>query len=248
MPSPVLGRTQIAGLALLGGAATFLFMEWLAEGAYPGFDAATQPLSRLGNAAAPTRWLWDVGLAGLAASWLLATLALSRSGAGRSLAAVNLVPAIGLAVAAAVPLDVNLAAHEVAAFGAFVVGIVAMLVNAGRLRRPWSLVTGMGAALALVALSPVSRLIVVIVGWGTLERLVVLPLIGSLVVFGLALLCDGWKAPEPAARSLRGLLLPAAAVILALAGVGSGLTAGGDAVVAAELSRHVPAQVPASLR
>ena len=239
MRASILERSQVAGLALLGGAVAFVVLEQLAEGAYPGFDAATQPLSRLGDANAPTRWLWDLGLLGLAASWLLATIAMSRSGAGRGLTALNLAPATGLAIAAAVPLDVNLAAHEVAAFAAFVAGIVAMLVNAARLRRPWSTVTTAGAGLALVALSPASALLLDVVGWGTLERLVVLPLIGSLVTFGMALLCDGWVVTPPP-RSLRRLLLPAAAVVLALAGVGSGLTAGGTSVVAAELSRHVP--------
>ncbi len=247
MRSTVHDRTQIAGLALLGGALSFVVLEQLAEGGYPGFDAASLPLSMLGNADAPTRWLWDIGLVGLAGSWLLASIAMARAGASRSQLLLNLVPAIGLLVAAAVPLDVNLAAHEVAAFGAFVIGIVAMLVNAARLRPPWRLATTIGAGLALIALSPASSLIVDIVGWGTLERLVVLPLLGSLVTFGLALLFDGWANPEPP-RSLRRLLLPAAALVLALTGVGSGLTAGGTNVVAAELSRHVPAHTVSLLR
>ncbi|HYL40569.1 MAG TPA: DUF998 domain-containing protein [Candidatus Binatus sp.] len=240
-------RTQVAGLALLGGALAFVVLEQLAEGAYPGFDAATQPLSQLGNSDAPTRWLWDIGLLGLATSWLLATLAMSRAGASRSLMVLNLVPAAGLVVAVAVPLDVDLGAHEIAAFGAFVVGIVAMLVNAARLRGPWRFTTMAGAGLAAIALSPASNLLIDVVGWGTLERLVVLPLIGSLVTFGLALLFDGWAEAAPP-RSRRQLLLPATALVLALTGVGSGLTAGGPSVVAAELGHHAPAKAASLLR
>ncbi len=247
MPSTVHGRTQIAGLALLAGALSFVVLEQLAEGAYPGFDAASQPLSRLGDADAPTRWLWDVGLVALAASWLLASLAMARAGASRGQLGLNLIPTIGLLVAAAVPLDVNLAAHEVAAFGSFVVGIVAMLANAARLRRPWSILTMAGAGLAVIALSPASTLLIDVVGWGTLERMVVLPLIGSLVTFGLALLFDGWAEASPR-RSIRRFLLPAAALLLALTGVGSGLTAGGTNVVAAELSARVSAHTVSLLR
>ena len=241
------GRTHVAGLAILGGAIAFVVLEQLAETAYPGFDASTQPLSRLGNSDAPTRLLWDAGLIGLALSWLLATAAMATWGAGRLLMVLNVAPAVGLSAAVAVPLDVNLAAHEVAAFGAFVIGIIAMFVNASRLRRPWSLVTLAGAGLALAALSPASSLLLDVVGWGTLERMVVLPLIGSLITLGLALLFDGWSESPPRGF-VRRFVLPVAALLLALMGVGSGLTAGGTSVVAAELSRHVPPSMPSPLR
>jgi hypothetical membrane protein len=230
---------RLAGFVLLVGAAAFLVISELAAAGYPGFNADTQPLSRLGNVDSPTRWLWAAGLLTLASSWVVGAAAVLVEIGGPRLLALNVAPAIGLVVAVAVPLDANLAVHEVAAFSAFVAGIVAMLVNASRLRQPWRLITLACTGPALSAMSPLASVLIGLVGWGTLERLVVLPLIASLVVFGLALSLDerALVAARPSRRA--SVLLPLAALLLALAGVGTGLTAGGTSVVAAELDRHL---------
>lgn len=232
-------QNQLAGLVLIAGAVAFILIELVAEASYAGFDPAIQPLSRLGNLTAPTRWLWATGLLALAASWLVAAVALASVLRSRRLLALNVAPAVGLVVAVAVPLDANLAIHEVAAFSAFVLGILAMLADGARLRRPWRLGTAACAGLALGALSPLASLLVGMVGWGTLERLVVLPMIGGLVTFGLAMLVDADAvSPLPPTRRQSAILI--VALVLALAGVGTGLTAGGTDVVAGELERHLP--------
>jgi hypothetical membrane protein len=238
-PSP----RQLAGLALLVGAVGFLLLERLAEASYPSFDPTVQPLSGLGNLAAPTRSLWVAALVLLAISWLVAAAIVVRPGASRLLLTLNVA---GILLAAAVPLDANLAVHELAAFVALVTGNLAMLLNAERLPKPWRLpAVGLSVA-ALAGLSPAAAFLVGRVGWGTLERIVVAPLIASLVTFGLALVASRTApaVPLPGAPHGRRRLVLAVAVALAITGVGTGLTAGGTTVVAAELSRVVGGLIP----
>jgi hypothetical membrane protein len=241
-PSP----RQLAGLALLVGAVGFLLLERLAEASYPSFDPTVQPLSGLGNLAAPTRSLWVAALVLLAISWLVAAAIVVRPGASRLLLTLNVVPVAGILLAAAVPLDANLAVHELAAFVALVTGNLAMLLNAERLPKPWRLpAVGLSVA-ALAGLSPAAAFLVGRVGWGTLERIVVAPLIASLVTFGLALVASRTApaVPLPGAPHGRRRVVLAVAVALAITGVGTGLTAGGTTVVAAELSRVVGGLIP----
>jgi len=244
---PTDSRRRVAGIALLAGAIGFLALERVAVASYPGFDPRFQPLSGLGNLSAPTRTIWIVATVLLAVSWLVATVFVVRPAAGRAVLALNVVPAIGILVSVAVPLDANLAVHELAAFVALVAGNLAMVANADRLRRPWRITAVALSAVALAGLSPAAALLAARVGWGTLERIVVAPLLASLVAFGLALLLGGLAAEADgsataAARprsSRRTLAILLGALALALAGVGSGITAGGGTVVAAELGRVV---------
>lgn len=221
-------------------------LERLAEASYPGFDPVWQPLSSLGNLASPARLPWVAAMAALSGSWAVAIAVVVRPASGRLVLAINLVPIAGLAVAAAVPLDSDLAVHEIAAFAALIAGNLAMLANAERLRRPWREVALLLSGAALVALSPAVALLAGSVGWGTLERLVVAPLIASLVAFGLALVVDGVRVEDVTVRRTRRrtLALLALAFVLAMTGVGTGITAGGATVVGAELTRAVSGLLP----
>jgi hypothetical membrane protein len=234
-------RTRIAGVALLAGAIGFLAIERIAVWSYPGFDPSLQPLSGLGNLGAPTRSLWIAAMGLLAASWVIAAAIVVRPAGGRIVLTLNLLPVVGILVALAVPLDANLAVHELAAFVALVTGNLAMVANAERLRRPWRVTALLLAAGALAAMSPAAAFLVGRVGWGTLERIVVAPLLAAQVAFGLALLLGGLAAELGSARrsGRRTLALLAGATVLAVAGVGTGISAGGETVVAAELSRAV---------
>jgi hypothetical membrane protein len=232
------GRARIAGAVVLATAIVFLVLERFAESNAPGFDASTQPLSGLGNWGSPVRQIWVVALLGLAASWIVGAVLVLRPRGGL-LVALNLVPVVGIVVSVAVPLNANLAIHEVAAFSAFVGGNLAMLANALHLRQPWRLLSLALAGVAVAALSPAAGLLVGLVGWGTLERMVVVPLVGSLIAFGVALTLDGDRALGPTRPGRRAAAVLAAAGILAVMGIGSGITAGGDTVVAGEVSRAV---------
>jgi hypothetical membrane protein len=234
------GRVRIAGSVVLVTAIVFLILERLAESNAPGFDASTQPLSGLGNWGSPVRDLWVVGLLGLAASWIVGAVLVLRP-RGKLLVALNLVPVVGIVVSVAVPLNANLAIHEVAAFSAFVGGNLAMLANALHLRQPWRLLSFAFAGVAVAALSPAAGLLVGLVGWGTLERLVVVPLVGSLIAFGVALTLDGERALGAQRPGRRAAVVLAAAGVLAITGIGTGITAGGDTVVGAEVGRAVSA-------
>jgi hypothetical membrane protein len=234
-------RARIAGVALLAGAIGFLALERVAVWSYPGFDPTLQPLSGLGNLAAPTRSLWIGATVLLAASWLVAAAIVVRPTGGPAAVALNLVPAGGILVSLAVPLDANLAVHELAAFLALVVGSLAMVANADRLTPRWRAAALGLAASGLIAMSPAASLLVGRVGWGTLERLVVAALLASQVAFGLALVLGGLAADvgaRPHSRRRAGAVL-ATSVAVALAGVGTGITAGGSEVVAAEMTRVV---------
>jgi hypothetical protein len=233
------GRARIAGVVVLATAVAFLVLERLAEANAPGFDATTQPLSGLGNWGSPVRDLWVVGLLGLAASWVVGVALVLRPRGSRPLIALNLVPVVGIVISVAVPLNANLAVHEVAAFSAFVGGNLAMLANALHLRQPWRLLSFALAGIAVVAMSPAAGLLVGLVGWGTLERLVVVPLVGSLLAFGVALTVNGERAMGAQRPGRRAAVVLAAAGVLAVTGIGTGITAGGDTVVGAEVSRAV---------
>jgi hypothetical membrane protein len=223
---------------VLATAVAFLVLERLAEANAPGFDASTQPLSGLGNWGSPVRDLWVVGLLGLAGSWIVGAVLVLRPRGGL-LVALNLVPVVGIVVSVAVPLNANLAVHEVAAFGAFVGGNLAMLANALHLRQPWRLLSLALAGVAVAALSPAAGLVVGLVGWGTLERMVVVPLVGSLIAFGVALTLDGERALGSTRPGRRAAAVLAGACVLAVTGIGTGITAGGDTVVGAEVTRAV---------
>src|SRR5207244_9316251 len=106
------GRTRIAGSVVLATAVAFLVLERLAESNAPGFDPSTQPLSGLGNWGSPVRVIWAVGLLGLAASWILGAVVVLRPRGGL-LVVLNLVPVVGIVISVAVPLNANLAVHEV---------------------------------------------------------------------------------------------------------------------------------------
>lgn len=237
---------RVAGVAILAGTIGFLVLERLAEAAYPGFDPAWQPLSDLGNLASPARVPWIAANVVLATSWAIAFAVVVRPVAGRLVIALNVIPIVGLLVAAAVPLDADLAIHEVAAFAALIAGNLAMLANAERLRRPWREVGLALSGAAVVALSPAVALLEGQVGWGTLERIVVAPLIASLAAFGLALLLDGLRPDDIVGRRTRRrtLAVLALALLLAMTGVGTGITAGGATVVGAEISRTVWGLLP----
>jgi hypothetical membrane protein len=234
-------RAAVAGVALLTGAIGFLALERLAVWSYPGFDPSLQPLSGLGNLAAPTRWIWILASGLLSGSWLVAATLVVRRTASAWVLALNLVPVVGILVAVAVPLDANLGIHELAAFIALVTGSVAMVVNTDRLTSGWrTAALGLSAG-GLAAMSPAAAILVGRVGWGTLERIVVAPLLASQVAFGLALLLGGLAIEGSVARrsQRRTALLLVAAIVPAVGGVGTGITAGGATVVAAELTRVV---------
>lgn len=224
-------RPEIGGAVLLVGAALFLVLDLIAESAYPGFDARHDPLSRLGASDAPTRSLWSAGLLVLASSWLVGLSTVLRRGS-RLVLGLNLVPVAGLVTAVLIPLDANLALHEAAAFTAFLGGILAVVANAEVLRPAWRLASSGLAGVAVLAISPFAGRLIVIVGWGGLERMVVFPLVAAIGLFGLAALLGGGRAPADTRGARVGTLgLLVVALLAGLFGLGTGLTAGGYEVV-----------------
>lgn len=225
-------RTEIGGFVLLAGTALFLTLDAAAEMTYPGFDPRHDPLSRLGETTSPTRLLWSTSLLILAVAWLVGVATVLRPRRSRLLVFLNFVPAAGLIVAVLVPLDADLAIHEVGAFTAFLGGILAILADAEVLHPTWRAVSSGLAGMAVFALSPFAARLITIVGWGGVERMVVYPLVAAVGVFGLAVLLGGQRtALEGRARRSATLGLIVVAIVAGILGLGTGLTAGGYEVV-----------------
>ncbi len=241
-PSRLPRRTSLGAAVTLGGALAFLVLDATAESHFPGFDRATDPMSLLGASGSPVKTLWLAALLILAGAWLVGALTVLSVRDSWPLVVLNLVPVFGIAGAAAIPLDSNIALHEIAAFIAFLGGSMAVIADSEHLRAPWRQLSIALACVALVGLSAGSGTLIPLVGWGTVERMVVFPLVGAVAVFGLAVLTGGRQpttGPALRPRPATVALLVAAAVV-GLSGIGSGLTAGGYAQVVAWLGGFIP--------
>lgn len=240
LPHP---RSTVGACVAISGAIVFLVLDGIAEARFPGFHRATDPMSLLGVSGSPVKGLWIAGLLILAVAWLVGALTLLSVRRDGPLLALNLVPVVGIAGATLVPLDTNIALHEIAAFAAFLGGSLAVIADSEHLRSPWRQLAVALAAVALVGLSAGSGVLIAVLGWGSVERMVVFPLVGSVAIFGIAVLLGGRRIPEPGVgiRPRRTtLVLLLAACIVGLTGIGSGLTAGGYEKVVAWIVTFIP--------
>ena len=176
-------RKTAGFLFLFAGAGIWLLIT-VCESYYPGYSVRTQAISDLGAVGSPTAGFFDLILLLLAIMWLIGVL--KGFNRGRTL---NLLPAIGLILAAISPENVNGFVHGLGALFIFVGGSIALIydflvLDSGY--RYFSLLLGV-----LTGISTIVEVFyymfpgaIYLLGYGGVERMIVYPLLIWAIGYG----------------------------------------------------------------
>ncbi len=184
---------KLAGALYCFGAIEFFLMLTLSEALYPGYSVHANTISDLAAVGSPTALFFDPAVFAWGLSWLVGAYFLFR-GSGRSrLMVLNMLPGVGVMLAAASPENVNVAIHSIGAVIAFVPGAIAVILSYRVIRsqlRYFALFLGF-LSLAFVAVyfgAYYSPLVQQSLGSGGAERIIVYPIVIWMIGLGSYLL------------------------------------------------------------
>jgi hypothetical membrane protein len=187
---------RVAGALFCLGGIEFILMLTFAESLYPGYSVHTNTISDLAAIGKPTSLFFDPAVFVWGLSWLLGAYFLFRGTGMRRLMVLNLLPGVGVMLAALSPENVNIAIHSIGAIIAFVPGAVAVILSYRLIRsefRYFALFLGF-LSLTSVAIyfgAYYSPLVQQTLGSGGAERIIVYPIIVWLIGLGSYLLAHG---------------------------------------------------------
>jgi hypothetical membrane protein len=182
-----------AGFLLFLGGMEIILMMTVAEALYPGYSTHTNTISDLAAVGSPTWTYFDPAVFVWGLCWLLGAYLLLRGAGRRGLLVMNMLPGLGVILAALSPENVNVAIHSIGAIIAFIPGGLTVLLSyrliASRLRY-FAVFLG---SVSLVAIAVYfgayySALVQETLGSGGAERVIVYPMVIWLVGFGSYLL------------------------------------------------------------
>ena len=180
---------KLAGIFYFFGGMEIIVLLTVAESLYPGYSVHTNTISDLAAIGQSTSLLFDPAIFAWGLSWLLGAYFLLRHSGRRRMMLLNVLPGIGVMMAALSPENVNIAIHSVGAIIAFIPGATAVLLSyrlIGSQLRFFALFLGL-LSLASVAVyfgAYYSPLVQQTLGSGGAERVIVYPIIVWMIGFG----------------------------------------------------------------
>jgi len=180
---------KLAGLFYFFGGAEIILMLTVAESLYAGYSVHTNTISDLAAVGSQTSLFFDPAVFVWGLSWVLGAYFLLRGSGRRGMMLLNVLPGVGVMMAALSPENVNIAIHSVGAVVAFVPGAISVILS---YRLIGSQLKYFALFLGLLSLASVfvyfgayySPLVQQTLGSGGAERIIVYPLVVWMIGIG----------------------------------------------------------------
>jgi len=128
-PGKLATDVKLAGILFFFGGMEIILLLTVAESLYQGYSVHTNTISDLAGIGRSTSLFFDPALFLWGLSWLLGAYFLFRDGGKKGMMLLNILPGIGVMMAALSPENVNIAIHSVGAIIAFIPGAITLLVS-----------------------------------------------------------------------------------------------------------------------
>lgn len=194
MPTPrKVSDIRLAGALFCFGGTEIILMLTLAEALYPGYSTHANTISDLAAIGKPTSLFFDPAVFVWGLSWLLGAYFLFRGTGRERLMALNMLPGVGVMLAALSPENVNIAVHSIGAVVAFIPGAIAVILSYRVIKSQFRYFALALGSLSLISVAIYfgayySPLVQQTLGSGGAERITVYPIVIWLIGFGSYLL------------------------------------------------------------